>query len=121
MIARRADTAGNFIVQTNDAVPIRRVLITGACGRIALRAIPFLKSQFELKLTDAQPMAQSAIPFEQADLVDSEQVVKVTKGMDAIVHLAIASRRNYKFGREVLTEEDEREEHQFHLDSIDVN
>jgi uronate dehydrogenase len=66
-------------------------------------------------------MAQPRFPFEQADLTDSEQVAKVSKGVDAIVHLAIASRRNYKFGREVLTEKDEREEHQFHLDSIEVN
>lgn len=98
-----------------------RVLVTGAGGRIAVRVIPQLRDRFDFKLTDAQPIREVDLPFEQVNLLDSEQVAKAVKGVDAIVHLAIASRRNYKFGREVFTEEDEREEHQFHLDTIDVN
>jgi len=98
-----------------------RVLVTGAAGRIASRVIPLLGKPFDLRLTDSQPVTAPPFPFERADLLESEQVARVTRGVDAIVHLAIASRSNFKFGRAALTDKEEREEHSFHLESIDVN
>src|ERR1043166_9138236 len=99
----------------------QRVLITGAAGRIATRVIPLLGTQFDLRLTDCQPMTASASPFEQADLIDPAQTVRVVKGSDAIVHLAIASRRKFKAGGERFTPEEGEREHAFELACIDVN
>ena len=68
-----------------------RVLITGAAGRIgtALRT-GLATEQTILRLTDRVSLGDAAPREElvQTDLGDSEQVLSLCEGVDAIVHMA---------------------------------
>jgi uronate dehydrogenase len=71
--------------------PFRRVLLTGAAGRIGSVLRPSLRSDFEeLRLSDARPIEPvngTGETFVAANLVDADEVAKAVEGVDAIVHL----------------------------------
>lgn len=108
-------------MQTDDTKPVRRVLVTGACGRIGPRIVPILGKKFDLKLTDWRPVDNPPFPIERANLLDFEQTCEVVRGVDAIAHLAIASSRNHKEDGHCFAEEERAKEHQFNTETIDVN
>lgn len=68
-----------------------RVLVTGARGKLATHAIPRLREHFDLRLTDVLPARPEDQDYIQADLTDFSHLEDLMIGMDAVVHLAIAS------------------------------
>lgn len=68
-----------------------KVLLTGACGTVAGRILPHLTASHEVTLTDIREMPNGGLPFRQADLTDFGQTLDAVQGMEAIVHLAIAT------------------------------
>lgn len=73
-----------------DPAKIKRVLVTGASGILAKWVIPELEANYELRLTDLAPRGNDD-RFVAADLTDFESVYRLIEGMDAVVHLAVAT------------------------------
>jgi uronate dehydrogenase len=69
----------------------RRVLLTGAAGRIGACLRAGLRDDLEeLRLTDVQAPEPPPVPpetFVAADLTDAEAVARAVEGVDAVVHL----------------------------------
>ena len=86
-----------------------KILITGSLGHIGSRVIPLLPDRFELKLTDIKEGEVAGRPVTVMDIADYESVLTASQGMDAIVHLAIASEREFvtDFSRFYADEGDE--------------
>jgi uronate dehydrogenase len=68
------------------------VLVTGAAGGVGGHLRRALAARYDLVLTDVRPLpdrapSQKAERFERADLARFADVARVTKGVDAIVHL----------------------------------
>jgi nucleoside-diphosphate-sugar epimerase len=63
-----------------------RVLLTGAAGGVAALLLPGLREAYDLTLTDRAPVAGGV--GVQGDLADPAFVAEVTRGVDAVVHLA---------------------------------
>jgi uronate dehydrogenase len=72
-------------------VIFRRVLLTGAAGRIGGCLRPALRAGLEeLRLSDLLPPEPPPVPpesFVAADLADREAVTRAVEGMEAVVHL----------------------------------
>jgi nucleoside-diphosphate-sugar epimerase len=67
----------------------RRVLVTGAAGRIGQLVIKHLADDYDFVLTDIRPLPQpSALPFTQADIADLDVVRQLCPGVDTVLHLA---------------------------------
>ncbi len=66
-----------------------RVLITGAGGTVGRRLVKALETEHELRLGDVQPLDDPR--FVPLDVTDPQQVQTAMEGMEAVVHLAIAS------------------------------
>lgn len=71
------------------------VLVTGAMGRIAQKVIPFLVENFTLRLADRQEGSLDGLEVIAADITDYEAVRKMAEGVESILHLAIASNREF--------------------------
>lgn len=98
-----------------------KVLVTGAAGRFSGWAIPQLFEDFDLKLTDRQAGELAGREIQELDITDYSAVLEAMRGMDGVVHLAIASQR------EIVTDSarfdaDEGDEYlRFNEESIEVN
>ena len=67
----------------------RKVLITGAAGRIGSFLTRFFDERYELTLTDIREPAQTyGYPFIQADIADLDALRSACQGNDTVVHLA---------------------------------
>ena len=66
-----------------------RVLITGAGGTVGRRLVRALETAHELRLGDVAPIDDPR--FVPLDVTKPEQVHAAMEGMDAVVHLAVAS------------------------------
>ena len=66
-----------------------RVLITGAAGFIGRRLVPFLRERHDLVLGDLHP--GPGPEWRRLDVTRLADVVAAAEGVDAIIHLAIAS------------------------------
>lgn len=66
------------------------VLITGARGQIGTRLVPALEEEHDLRLLSRRPVADDP-RWRQVDVSDLSQVAAGTEGMEAVVHLAIAT------------------------------
>jgi len=74
-------------------VSAKKVLVTGAAGRIGMALRKGLPDQsWSLRLADLQPIPDigPGEEFVQADVTDLEAVEKMVDGVDAIVHMAAA-------------------------------
>lgn len=67
-----------------------RLLITGAAGYVGRHVTRGLESSFDLRLADVQPVAGDS-RFVAADVTSLQDMLRVTEGMDAVLHLAVAS------------------------------
>ena len=67
-----------------------KVLITGARGHIGQKLGSHLEGEHELCLLSRRRVGDEA-RWRQADITDLDQVVPACAGMDAVVHLAIAT------------------------------
>jgi NAD dependent epimerase/dehydratase family enzyme len=68
---------------------IRRVLVTGAMGRVAQQLLPGLPERFEVRLMDRFPDSdRSGSGMFVGELTDRELLAEAVTGVDAVVHLA---------------------------------
>lgn len=65
----------------------KRVLITGAAGRLGRVLCESLKNQYQICATDVVPF-KTDLEYVLTDITDFNAVLKVVKGVDAIVHVA---------------------------------
>lgn len=69
------------------------VLITGASGEVGRGVVPFLEREFSLRLL--APDAPSNDPrWVRADILDRSALAEAMRGVDAILHLAVAPGRS---------------------------
>jgi uronate dehydrogenase len=61
-----------------------RILLTGAAGAVGRLLTPLLQEQYDVRLTDLQPLDGAL----QGDLSDPEFARRAVSGVDAVVHLA---------------------------------
>jgi nucleoside-diphosphate-sugar epimerase len=67
----------------------RKVLLTGAAGRVGSFLTSHLTDQYDFVLTDIQRPADShGFPFTEADITDLEAMQALCRGIDTVVHLA---------------------------------
>ncbi|MCB0109400.1 MAG: NAD(P)-dependent oxidoreductase, partial [Caldilineaceae bacterium] len=66
----------------------RKILITGAAGRIGSFLTNQWKERYELYLTDIRPPKETfGFPFTEANIADYNALAALCQGMDTIVHL----------------------------------
>ena len=65
----------------------RRVLVTGASGRVGRHVVDALVEDCEVTVLDLAPPAQD-VPFIEGDVLDLETVRASMAGQDAVIHLA---------------------------------
>ena len=67
---------------------MKTILITGAAGRIGTFLRPELAGKYKLRLSDNKPIRdlQPGETFMRADITKLSDMLKVTKGVDAVVH-----------------------------------
>ncbi len=66
----------------------RKILITGAAGRIGSFLTNQWKEKYELILTDLrQPHESFGLPFTQANLTEFDKILALCQGVDTVVHL----------------------------------
>jgi len=76
--------------QTGEPINRKRILLTGAAGRVGCRVRPLLQSRYALRLCDLKPMEPIAADDEilVGDLADPEMARAAVKDVSAVVHLA---------------------------------
>ena len=67
-----------------------KVLVTGSRGVLGTRIVKSLADEFEVFGADITP-EDGDLRYRQADITDFPAVLDVMKGMDCVVHLAVAS------------------------------
>ncbi len=67
-----------------------KILLTGATGTIGRKLISALEQQHELRLLSRRKISDDP-RWQQVDISDIDQVHRATEGMDAVIHLAIAT------------------------------
>lgn len=75
---------------------MKTILITGAAGRIGTFLRPELAGKYNLRLSDIEPITnlQPGEAFMRADLSKMADMLRVTKGVDAVVHFGGQSGEN---------------------------
>lgn len=69
----------------------RKVLVTGAAGRIGGFFVAQYKDQYDFVLTDIRtPEDTHGFPFIEADLTDFDTLRRACEGMDTVIHMAAA-------------------------------
>ena len=66
------------------------VLVTGATGEVGRGVLPWLQQSFSLRLLALDPPGEDPRRI-QADLLDWKAVSAALRGVDAVLHLAVAS------------------------------
>jgi uronate dehydrogenase len=66
------------------------VLVTGATGEVARGVLPLLEGDFDLRLLSLDPPGDDPRRI-QADLLDWAALARAMNGVDAVLHLAVAS------------------------------
>ncbi|HWL53769.1 MAG TPA: NAD(P)-dependent oxidoreductase [Chthoniobacteraceae bacterium] len=98
-----------------------KVLITGSLGYIGTRVIPLINHQFDLLLTDLRAGEIAGKPVVPLDITDYPALLEASKGVDAILHLAIASYRDIVTDAERFGKEEGEEYWRFRELSIETN
>ena len=76
----------------------RKVLITGAAGRIGSFLTSHLPDRYDLILSDIrQPADTHGHSFVEADITEFEQIQSLCQGVDTVVHLAADSNTGAKW------------------------
>jgi uronate dehydrogenase len=77
------------------------VLVTGATGEVARGVLPFLDKDFDLRLLSLDPPGDDPRRI-QADMLDWDALARAMNGVDAVLHLAVASGHSGAFEDEVF-------------------
>lgn len=75
--------------------PFQRLLVTGACGAVGRLVLPRLCQWQASTLTDRVPGEVEGVPVAAVDLLDFAALLQAMQGCDAVLHLAIASGREF--------------------------
>lgn len=66
----------------------RKILLTGAAGRIGSFLTNQWKERYDLRLTDIREPAETfGFPFTQVDISDFDALAKLCEGVDTVVHM----------------------------------
>ena len=65
----------------------KRVLVTGASGRLGRHVVDALAGDYEVTVLDLAPPVQD-VPFVEGNVLDLDTVRASTAGQDAVIHLA---------------------------------
>ncbi|KKK55572.1 hypothetical protein LCGC14_3073190, partial [marine sediment metagenome] len=63
------------------------VLVIGGSGRVGTNILPFLKSQFKLRVFDLVAPAAGEVEYVSGDVTNPEAVASAVQGMDAVIYL----------------------------------
>lgn len=99
----------------------KKILVTGAAGLIGRHIVPLLAETFDLILTDRSSGEIDGKPVHPLDITDYAAVAEATKGIDAILHLAIVSVRNFVTDIPKFDADEGEEYLVFNQVAIDVN
>ena len=67
---------------------MKKILVTGGSGRIGKYLVPEFVKEYQVKVFDTQKPQLKEVEFFQGDITKLEDLVKATKDVDGIVHLA---------------------------------
>lgn len=73
-----------------------KVLVTGSLGHIGSQVLPLMAGGFDLTLTDIRKGVVAGRSVASLDITDYAAVHEAVRGMDAVLHLAIASEGRYR-------------------------
>lgn len=82
----------------------KKLFVTGALGRVGQQVLPALSKEISLKLMDrcsgsipieGAVKGEADLPVEACDLLDFQSLCAAMEGCDTVLHLAIASERNF--------------------------
>lgn len=99
MIKDETDLSKSFHHSVNPSL-----LVTGSKGRLAQAALPELEKIYNVRTTDISAPFPGDKDYHQADITHFAQVKPLLAGIDAVVHLAIASIRT--FGAHIHSHDD---------------
>jgi len=98
-----------------------KVLMTGGAGRIAQWILPHLPPDVDFTLADRTAQVIDGREIRALDITDYEATLAAMEGMDAVVHLAIASEREIVTDRDRFYANEGPEYLRFNELAIDVN
>lgn len=78
-----------------DHPKFSKILVTGALGKVGERILPRLASEFPLFPTDVRGGEVLGLKVTALDITDFAAVMKAMEGADCVIHLAIASLREF--------------------------
>lgn len=67
-----------------------RILLAGGSGYVGTMVIPYLKSEFALRVLDLAPPKDPAAEYIQGSVADIEAVRRALGGMEAVVYMTMA-------------------------------
>jgi uronate dehydrogenase len=79
------------------------VLITGASGAVGQGVLPFLEQHFELRLLSLDAAGDDPRRI-QADILDRPALARAMNGVDAVLHLAVATGHSGTFEDDVFND-----------------
>ena len=82
---------------------MKTVLVTGAGGAVARGVLPFLQKDFDLRLLSLEPPGDDPRRI-QADLLDWDALTRAMNGVDAVLHLAVASGHSGTFEEDAFND-----------------
>jgi uronate dehydrogenase len=79
------------------------VLVTGATGEVARGVLPYLEKHFDLRLLSLDPPGEDPRRV-QADILDWDALARAMNGVDAVLHLAVASGHSGTFEEDAFND-----------------
>jgi len=98
-----------------------KVLMIGAAGGIGRKIVPLLSPSFDLFLADRKSEVMDGQDVRALDITNLDEVRAAMRGMDAVVHLAIASQCDYITDRANFLRDQGEDYLRFNEAMIDVN
>jgi len=98
-----------------------KILVTGAGGRIGRKIIPLLANKFEWVLTDREAMEVHDHQVQALDITNYHAVLAACVGVDAVLHLAIASIRDIVTDKAKFMADEGEEYLRFNQQAIETN
>src|ERR1700693_830652 len=79
----------SYIPAFGGGASMKKILITGAAGDIGSHLRRELAGRYALRLSDIKPIGRLAAgeKFMRADVSSMRDMLRITKGVDAIVHM----------------------------------
>jgi nucleoside-diphosphate-sugar epimerase len=72
-----------------------RVLVIGGAGTVGSLVLPALLSACDVTVADLHPQTDPAFPFRTVNVTDYESLIEACAGQDALVYLAMGTKRGW--------------------------